>query len=791
MSRSTSTTLFGTILFALVLALALGGCSGGGGGAPQSPEGPSELAYADFPASLPRGVLAKPAVPTVQGEVDSWTVQPALPAGLELDPATGEIAGTPTSLSAPKTYRVEAGGPFGTTEVEIVIEVVEPTTFAVSGNVEDDTLTVFVVHPQTGIHRAWSYVKAAPGEEYPLHVVAHPSGSPVYVVNRDSGNLSIYDLDASNGRLESRAPVTAAGRPTFLAVQPDGRAAYAALSQSGYVQAYAIDPVDRGLTPLGPPLFSGAGVERLSVRPDGRFLVAANATGNSLRLFAISELDGSLEAKGEIGAAAGPRAMVWSSDSRWLFVADSVAGSVSSFSSQAGSGALELRDQATVGALPSSLAIDHFDRRLHVALAGDNLLRTLAIDLQDGSLSETGNSMFTGVLPTSIQLSATGKRLYVVDTGSREVAVFAVHPATGQPTGRESARTREMPLGFTLIASGESAGAQSEFVYVTNRDSDSLSMFKSVDGKSQLAGIGPDVSTSNGPRGLASDPFARFLYAVTSESDEFLSYAIEPMVGDLAQIAPPQPTGETPHTIAVDLSARFAYVSNTDSSDLSLFALDPESGQPSSIGALALGRQPTGLAIEPTGRFLYTANQGVNGISVLRIDPLTGALSAPVPELLTDAVPGSLAVHPTGRYLYATFGATGEVRQYEIDSASGALMSMASVVSGPQPTAFTIDPRGSWGFATNFDATGTGDLSIFSIDMTSGLPELVGTHAAGLHPVDALVGPSGRYLFVANQGSDDVQVFRIEISDGSLTLEETIAAGVSPERILVTGTFGG
>ena len=51
-------------------------------------------------------------------------------------------------------------------------------------------------------------------------------------------------------------------------------------------------------------------------------------------------------------------------------------------------------------------------------------------------------------------------------------------------------------------------------------------------------------------------------------------------------------------------------------------------------------------------------------------------------------------------------------------------------------------------------------------------------------------GPSGSHLFVANQGSDDVQVFRIAIDDGSLTLEESIATGVSPERIVVTGTFG-
>jgi YVTN family beta-propeller protein len=794
MSRSISTSLFGTILFALVLALALGGCSGGGGGpfvdGPDDPDGPSALTYAGFPATYARGVLAAPALPSVQGEVDAWTVEPALPQGLVLDAASGEIAGLPGDLTPAGTYRIEASGPYGSTSVEIVLEVVEPTTFAITGNVADDTLSVFVVNPQNGIHRPWSYTKTAPGESYPVHVVAHPAGSPIYVVNRDSDNLSTYDLDASNGRLIPRAPVAAAGRPTFLALHPDGRSAYAALSQTGYVQAYAVDPVDRSLSALGAPQFSGAGVERLSVRPDGRFLVAANSIGHSLRLFAIDQTDGSIESGAEVGSALAPRGMVWSSDSRWLFVADSAAGSISSYSSQPQSGALGLDSQVTVGGLPSGLAIDRFDRRLHVAVSGDNVLRTFAIDMEDGSLSQTGIPMLTGILPTGIALSATGQQLFVIDTASREVAVFAVDTATGQPTGKESARTREMPLGFALVASGKPAAPQPQFVYVTNRDSDSLSMFKSVNGEAQLAGIGPDVLTGNGPRGLASDPFARFVYAVTSESDELASYSIEPLGGELQEIDLPQPTGDTPHSVAVDLSARFAYVSNTGSSELSLFELSLHNGAPTPIGTLALGREPSGLVIEPTGRFLYTANKSLNGISILRIDPLTGALTAEVPELLTDAIPGSLTVHPTGRYLYATFGATGELRQYEIQSLDGSLSAIATVDSGVQPTAFTIDPRGRWGFATNFDALGTGDLSIFSLEQTDGVPELVGTHSAGLHPVDAAVGPSGRHLFVANQGSDDVQVFRIDADDGGLTLEETIAAGVSPERIVVTGTFG-
>src|SRR5262245_11901747 len=74
------------------------GC-GGGGAAPQILP-PSNLTYtqSNIVATVGTGIAAD--TPTVIGTVESYTVSPALPAGLSLNSSTGVISGTPTTVSA-------------------------------------------------------------------------------------------------------------------------------------------------------------------------------------------------------------------------------------------------------------------------------------------------------------------------------------------------------------------------------------------------------------------------------------------------------------------------------------------------------------------------------------------------------------------------------------------------------------------------------------------------------------------------------------------------------------------
>ncbi|WP_233856271.1 kelch repeat-containing protein [Paraburkholderia sp. HD33-4] len=63
-------------------------------------------------------------------EITLFSVSPALPAGLSLNPQTGAISGTPTAAQPPTTYTITGSNSAGSVTVQIVIGVDEPVTGA-------------------------------------------------------------------------------------------------------------------------------------------------------------------------------------------------------------------------------------------------------------------------------------------------------------------------------------------------------------------------------------------------------------------------------------------------------------------------------------------------------------------------------------------------------------------------------------------------------------------------------------------------------------------------------------
>ena len=88
----------------------------------QTLQPPSNLTYST-PASYSSGYAITDNVPTVSGgAVASWSVNPALPAGLSLT-ASGTITGTPTTPTAQNTYVVTATNAAGSTTANVVITI--------------------------------------------------------------------------------------------------------------------------------------------------------------------------------------------------------------------------------------------------------------------------------------------------------------------------------------------------------------------------------------------------------------------------------------------------------------------------------------------------------------------------------------------------------------------------------------------------------------------------------------------------------------------------------------------
>ncbi len=112
---------------ALALVFLFAACGGGGGGTGPGPAtpAPTNLVYASPTAIYPPQSVVTPNAPTWGGgDPTLFSVTPALPPGVTLDPATGIVAGTTTKvLAARRTYTVTAANAGGATTAPIEITV--------------------------------------------------------------------------------------------------------------------------------------------------------------------------------------------------------------------------------------------------------------------------------------------------------------------------------------------------------------------------------------------------------------------------------------------------------------------------------------------------------------------------------------------------------------------------------------------------------------------------------------------------------------------------------------------
>src|ERR1700678_3045175 len=191
---------------------------------------------------------------------------------------------------------------------------------------------------------------------------------------------------------------------------------------------------------------------------------------------------------------------------------------------------------------------------------------------------------------------------------------------------------------------------------------------------------------------------------------------------------------------------------------VTVFNPPPNGGTSSPVTFMvsAGGAAPQSIAMDSAGKFAYVADAGCGGRftgsgSLYTINPTTGALTSTGTGGPGGDYPNSLVVDPSGKFAYAadggalpsgSFGGSNNVSMYTIDSTTGALTLMGAIAAGDGPDSVAVDPSGKFVYVTNENESfgPAGSVSMYTLDATTGTLTSIGTIAAGAQPVSVAAG---------------------------------------------------
>jgi 6-phosphogluconolactonase len=284
----------------------------------------------------------------------------------------------------------------------------------------------------------------------PASLAIHPPGDFFYIANSAGNNVTLLDINNGNGNLSvpptnsALPPLTppnifdAGTTPIAMAVAPNAPRLYVANRDSGDISAFLIDPTNGNLGLVNGSPFKvvpGASTltnpQSLAITPTGNFLYTANATQGTIAGFAIGSdgaltpVPGSPFAVGTAGAS--PSFILVHPGGNFLYAADPAHNALLGFSIQS-NGAISAISGSPFAAGTGAVALSVTPQGsfLYAANPGDNTVSAYIVDGGSGKLTPvTGSPFPTGGNGPGFVL-ATGSFVYVADQATNDIAGFSI-----------------------------------------------------------------------------------------------------------------------------------------------------------------------------------------------------------------------------------------------------------------------------------------------------------------------------------------------------------------------------
>lgn len=296
----------------------------------------------------------------------------------------------------------------------------------------------------------------------------------------------------------------------------------------------------------------------------------------------------------------------------------------------------------------------------------------------------------------------------------------------------------------------------------------------------------------NNPSFLATSSTGKFVYAVNETAKEgnggnITSFFYNNKTGELSFINEQLSGGDHPCHVRIDKTGKWIVVSNYSSGSFSVFPIKDDG----SIGAISSTTLHKGSSINTErqksphvhsatfsddNKYLFVIDLGTDKIMKYSFDEKTGEVGKKVAEAIPvkpGAGPRHFTFHPNGKYAYLVEELYGSISAYNYSK--GNLRSIQNISTLPKgfngfagSAEVLVSPDGRFLYASNRGVSNT--IAIFKINQKSGKLTPAGHQSTlGKAPRNFNFDPTGNYLFVANQDSDEIVVFKIDHTTGLLT----------------------
>lgn len=246
--------------------------------------------------------------------------------------------------------------------------------------------------------------------------------------------------------------------------------------------------------------------------------------------------------------------------------------------------------------------------------------------------------------------------------------------------------------------------------------------------------------------------------------------------------------GTSPCHINIDKAGRNVFVANYGNGSLTVLPIlkDGRMDAPvqiiqhtgsSIVESRQKGPHAHSVNFSPDEKQVFVADLGIDKIMVYDYDPAnTKAPLRPAAIPFIATKPGNgprhLTFHPNGKYVYVVGEINGDVTAYHykdktlvpfqsLSSAPGASpkFSLADIHISPDGEFLYLSDRGDQNYLAIYKISkSTGELSFSAHQST-----------LGKNPRNFSIDPSGKYVLIANQNSDNVIVFKRDAVSGKLT----------------------